>query len=226
MTFRTPFLLCFAVAALLFTAAAPTHKLEPVEALPEGLSADVAAKLDPKGFSVAGPEGKLLKVWLVKSVDTKPDFKPTLNVTYPFTSGQLVGAVEIEKKTRYEDFRGQRIRSGVYTLRYGVQPSDGNHLGTSELSDYLVAIPADGDTKPEPIADKKELLKASAKTTRGTHPAVFSLMKVEATSDKATLEHNDEHNWSILNTTLAGKSGSTETKVPFRIVLVGKTAAE
>jgi hypothetical protein len=226
MTFRKPFLLTFAIAALFLTAAAPTHKLEPVEALPEGLSAEVSAVLNPQGVSLEGPDGKLLKLWLVKELAVKPDFKPSLNVKYPFASGQLIGVLEVEKKTRYQDFRGQRVRSGVYTLRYGEQPSDGNHLGTSELSDYLVAIPADADAKPETIGVKKDLLEHSAKTTRGTHPAVFSLMSVEKPVEKATLEHNEEREWWIVNVTATGKNGSAEVKIPIRLVLVGKTEAE
>ena len=46
----------------------------------------------------------------------------------------------------FTDFRGQEIKKGVYTLRYGQQPEDGNHIGTSELADFLLAIPAGVDS--------------------------------------------------------------------------------
>ena len=231
MRFRKPFLLCFALAALSLTAAKSAYQVEAVDTLPEGVPAAIVQVVDPKGHGVTGPEGKLCQIWLVKNLELQPGFKPTNNVKYPFQSGQLIGLLNVEKKTRFEDFRGQRVRSGLYTLRYGKQPEDGNHIGTSELADYLLAIPVAVDTKPDKITPNKKLHEQSAKTTRATHPAVFSLMAAEkaGTPEKskptAYLEQVEGHDWWIFNTTAHGKDGDKNVEVPIRLVVVGKTQA-
>lgn len=231
MSFRKPFLLCFALAALSLAAAKPAYQLDAVDALPEGVPAAIAPVLDPKGHSVTGPDGKLCQIWLVKNLELQPAFKPSNNVKYPFQAGQLIGLLNVEKKTRFEDFRAQRVRSGLYTLRYGKQPEDGNHIGTSELADYLLAIPVAVDTKPDKITPNKKLHEQSAKTTRATHPAVFSLMATDkagnAEKSKATahLDQAQGHDWWIFNATAHGKDGETTIEVPIRLVIVGKTQA-
>jgi hypothetical protein len=231
MNFRRPFLLLFAVAALFLSAAKPAYQVEAVASLPEGVPPAIAAVLDPKGHSVAGPDGKLCQIWLVKNVELQPAFQPTNNVKYPFQAGQLIGLLNVEKKTRFEDFRGQRVRSGLYTLRYGKQPEDGNHIGTSELADYLLAIPVAVDTKPDKITPNKKLHEQSAKTTRATHPAVFSLMaadkpgSTEKSKPTAYLDQVEGRELWIFNTTAHGKDGDKTFEVPIRLVVVGKTQA-
>lgn len=231
MNFRAPLLLCVAVTVLFLTAAKPVYQVASVDALPDGVPPAIAAVLDGKGYAVNGPEGTLCQVWFVKSIELQPGFQPSNNVKYPFQSGQLIGLLSVEKKTRFEDFRGQRVRSGTYTLRYGKQPQDGNHIGTSELSDYLLAIPTDVDTKPDKITPNKKLHEQSAKTTRATHPAVFSLMTAEKpgnppkASPVAHLEHVEGRELWIFNTTRDGKDGDKNVGVPIRLAIVGKTQA-
>ncbi|HUG90680.1 MAG TPA: hypothetical protein VML55_07605, partial [Planctomycetaceae bacterium] len=146
MTLRPVFFLTFACCAGLLVASEPTHKLEAVKELPKGLSAKVAAEFSPQGHRVVGPDGPVAELWLAKSAAVKPGFKPTLNVKYPFTPGQLIGALRVLEGTTFTDFRGQEITPGLYTLRYGQQPQDGNHIGTSDLADFLLALPAESDT--------------------------------------------------------------------------------
>ena len=75
------------------------------------------------------------------------------------------------------DFRGQALKPGTYTLRYGLQPDDGNHLGTTEsgVRDFLVGCPPDKDTSPKRIEEIKDVFKMSASVAGGTHPAIFLL---------------------------------------------------
>src|SRR5438067_1974690 len=50
--------------------------------------------------------------------------------------GSLLGAVRLHGPG--SDFKGQKFPAGIYTLRYGVQPEDGDHQGTSESRDFLL----------------------------------------------------------------------------------------
>lgn len=195
-------------------------KLEEVAGLPEGLSKEVAAVVEVKGQGVVEKGGAVCSVWLVKEVPTKANFKPTLSVKYPFAPGELLGVLQVQAKSKYTDFRGQEIKAGVYTLRYGQQPEDGNHVGTSDLADFLLAIPAAMDTDPKPIEKFDALSQRSAKTAGSTHPAIFSLLPSEKPAEKPTLTHNAAKEHTMLSTTISAKGG---TKVALRMVVIGKS---
>jgi hypothetical protein len=195
------------------------NKLEPVEGLPDGISKEVAAVMQAQGHRIAGAGGPVCSVWFVKEVPTKANFKPTLNVKYPFAPGELIGVLQVQVKSKFTDFRGQEMKSGVYTLRYGQQPEDGNHVGTSDLADFLLAIPAAMDSDPKPIAVFKDLAKRSAKSAGGTHPAIFSLLPADKSADKPTLTHDKDKNLVMLTAALTAKGGS---KIALRMVAIGK----
>ncbi len=218
---RTIWLARTLLAVLLsFDSAKAEDKLEAIAALPEGLSKEIAAVVDAKGQQVVGKNGAVCSVWLVKEVPTKANFKPTLSVKYPFAPGELIGVLQVQAKSKYTDFRGQEIKAGVYTLRYGQQPEDGNHVGTSDLADFLLAIPAAVDTDPKPIAKFDALSKQSAKTAGSTHPAIYSLLPSDKPVEKPTLTHNAAKEHTMLSTTIAAKGGS---KVSLRMVVIGKS---
>ena len=157
-------------------AAAADPKLEAVKTLPDGLSNEVAAIIAPVGNRVAIDGAGVCSVWFAKELPLKDNFKPSLSVKYPFSPGELIGVLRIESKSKYTDFRGQELKPGVYTLRYGQQPEDGNHVGSSDLADFLLAVPAAADADPKPIKMFESLNKSSAKASGSTHPAIFSLL--------------------------------------------------
>lgn len=198
------------------------HKIETLKAAPKGLSKEITAGLNPDGIRITGPDGAVCDVWLVKSLAVKPGFKPSLNVNYPFTPGQLVGALSVPKKPTYTDFRGQELQPGVYTLRYGQQPEDGNHIGTSELADFLLALPAKIDQSAKTIGDFDKLSGSSAKSVGSTHPAIFSLLPSEKTPKKAELAHDEDNEYWILNVPAAGKEKDKAVKVGLRFVAIGR----
>lgn len=195
-------------------------KLEAVAALPDGLSKEIAAVVDANGQRVVGKDGAVCSVWLVKEVPTKANFKPTLSVKYPFAPGELIGVLQVQAKSKYTDFRGQEIKAGIYTLRYGQQPEDGNHVGTSDLADFLLAIPAAMDTEPKPIDKFDTLSQRSAKTAGSTHPAIYSLLPSDKPVEKPTLTHNSAKEHTMFSTAITSKGGA---KVPLRMVVIGKS---
>ena len=46
----------------------------------------------------------------------------------------MVGAVQFPEV--WKDYRKQKIKAGVYTLRIGVQPEDGDHMGTAPFNEF------------------------------------------------------------------------------------------
>lgn len=219
-------LLCFVAVVLstsLLLAAESTHKLVKSTKAPDGISKKVAAVLNTNGYRIDGPKGPLCEFWLVKSLEVKPGFKPSLNVSYPFATGQLIGALRVAEKAEFTDFRGQPVKPGVYTLRYGRQPEDGNHIGTSELYDFLLAIPAKIDQDPKLIASIDQLAANSAKAGGSTHPAIFSLLPSKKGADTASLTHDAGKKFWILQLIGAGKEDKKSVQVPVRLVAIGKS---
>ena len=203
--------------------ASEPHKLEKFKsAPPAGLSDKIAAQLDENAYRVIGPKGPVLEIWFVKEVATRDDFKPTLTVKYPFTSGQLLGAARLPTAGAALDFRGQELAAGVYTLRYGLQPQDGNHLGSSDTSDFGLACPAATDKDPAPVSKAPDLFKLSAKAAGSAHPAIFQMVPPAAQPYKETvLKHNDDKDLWILQTNFKAKSKDKVVDLPVQMVTVG-----
>ena len=215
------------LAAALFstngiTAAEPSHKITTVAEIPKGLSAKITAALDPKGIRVAGPDGPVCDIWLLKNLPLQADFQPSLSVKYPFTQGQLIGAMRVPEDAEFTDFREQEIGPGLYTLRYGQQPSDGNHIGTSDLADFLLALPAQSDADASGIDDADLLAETSAESAGSTHPAIFSLLPTKPSKTKGpSLTHDEERDLWILRLDGNGTVDGKKILVPIRLVVIG-----
>lgn len=208
-------------------ARAADQKLEPLKSAPAGLSAEVAAAISESGFRITGKDGVICDVWLAKSIPLKPNFKSSLRIKYPFQPGELVGAIHFPDGSSPNDFRGQALKPGTYTLRYGLQPDDGNHLGTSEIRDFLVGCPPKADTSPKRIDDIKELFKLGAQSAGSTHPAIFLMTPPpDKPFDAPAVVHDDERDLLILHVSANGKDADNKSvPVPLSIVTVGKTDA-
>jgi hypothetical protein len=209
------------LAAAFLTAAffPPEGTVTAVNKLPAGLSDKLSAQIAPAGQQVIVKEEAVCTLWLAKDLAAKPDFKPTLNVKYPFAPGQLIGVLQVQKPSEFTDFRGQEVPVGVYTLRYAQQPVDGNHVGTSETHDFLLAIPAKADADPAPLKDLEQLHQRSATAAGATHPAIFSLLPVEASAKAGVLEHDTAKElWSL---TLSGASNGKPLLL--KLIVVGKS---
>lgn len=212
---------CLVAGLALSASAEEGLTISPADKLADGFSDNVAEALNPKGTEVVGKEGPVCTIWLAKSFTLKPNFKSSLTVKYPLTPGQLAGAMQVHSST-FSDFRGQPVKPGVYTLRYGQQPQDGNHVGTSELMDFLLAVPAGSDTEPAPVK-VPQLMKRSAKATGSNHPAIYSLLPPAEKAEEPKLVHEAAREFWILDLAGSGKQGDTEVKVPLKLVVIGKS---
>jgi hypothetical protein len=202
---------------------ADEYKLEPLaEAAPtEGVAPEIAGLLAPAGFKVVkGTSRTLCSFWPVKQLATKADFKPTAAVQYPLEMGQLVGVMHYKRAG--EDFRGQEIAEGTYTVRYALQPEDGNHVGTSDTRDFFLLLKAADDKMPA-LVKKEDLFKLSAAAAGTAHPCMLSLLTAAGTTgEPPSLEHNEERElWSAAFAVKTDKGNGT---LPIRVVVVGKAA--
>jgi hypothetical protein len=188
--------------------------------VPKELAAAVAALLAPEG--VHAETGKAaLDFWFVKSLAVKGDAAASWSAV---EEGTLVGAVRVAAS--HPDIRGKTIKPGVYTLRYGIQPSNGDHLGVSPFREFLLLSPAALDTDPAPKGHEGtiELSKAAI---GGSHPAVLSIdPPIAGPKDAALGTHTTElgHTSVIVEVPVSRGSGAAGA-LRFGIVIVGRIEA-
>jgi hypothetical protein len=207
-----------------FSASAAEHKVEALAEAPPstGVAKEIVQDLQAKGLKVVSGDETVCEIWLAKTWTVQAGFKPTDQLLYPFKSGQLIGLVRYRAKGG--DFREQEIAKGLYTLRYGQQPVDGNHVGTSPTRDFLLLVPADKDTSAKPL-DEKELIKISADGVGTKHPAILCLRTApNSAKDLPAIVHEETHDWWCLQVAGKGQADGKTVDVPVDFVIVGHAA--
>ena len=156
-----------------------TYKAEAFKAAPpDSVSAALKKELSEEGVRVTTSDGKpFAEIWLRKAIpaSAKPS-GPSAAVQFPvLAEGEWLGVVRFVAEGH--DFRDQTIPAGVYTLRYGLQPVNGDHLGVSTYRDYGLLLPAAKDTNLA-VLPRKKLETGSAETAGASHPAILMLVGV------------------------------------------------
>src|SRR5262245_56968835 len=160
------------------TKSAPAKDLkEPVRKLLEEQSVEL---LNDKGAVVC-------EVWFRKDVPanaTAAQIKNGLTYRDNVKETTVLGAIQFHQEGR--DYRKQKIKAGVYTLRLGFQPMDGDHMGTAPNPEFCLLTTADKDADPATIEAKQ--LHENSKDASGTsHPAVLLLYPYENPKDDLKL---------------------------------------
>ena len=205
------------------TSAADTKLTVKVEetAPPKELSEPVRSLLSEKGMSVSDEKGKLIcTVWPVKTLDakgTKAELKYS-NIE-PTT---ITGAVKFAET--WTDYRKQKVKAGVYTLRIAVQPMDGDHMGTAPYNEFLLLLPATEDKKAE-LLDVETMHELSAKSTTRKHPAMMLLFPNKTPSDAPTIEVRPKDH-QVLSFAIPIAAGGEKARLGFSPVILGVTQAE
>jgi len=221
---RNVLFLVFSIS-MISAAVAAEHRVVTLEESPpaEALSEDILSQISEKGFTVIrGKSRTVCQIWLCRDWPVAADFKASSEVLYPFKPGQLIGVLRYKRKG--SDFRDQDIARGVYTLRFGQQPVDGNHEGTSPTRDFLLLVRADADKSSEPI-DPKQVLELSAEAAESSHPALLSLQKVDINGENMpTMRYNADQDWWIVQLNGQATAGDTAHDLRLDFVVAGHAA--
>lgn len=200
--------------SLLLTASAlvAQYKSLPAGAPPAELAPAIGQALQQQGTKiVAGDGGVFCEVWFRTTLPAGPKSTEE-GVTLPAIShGALLGAIRFPGPGA--DRRGQPIKPGVYTLRYSLQPVNGDHLGVSPQRDFLVMVPAADDKDLDATPNFDALMVMSRKASGTPHPAVLSIWAAGASDPVPNFAKQGENDW-VLNV----KIGAT----PVSVILVGK----
>jgi hypothetical protein len=193
------------------------YKAESIGELKEATVAEaVRGALEPKGVRVINDQGKAFcEVWFAKEI-------PTINNDVQGASfgqipeGAFIGVINFPSNT--SDFRGQGIKAGFYTLRFGLILQDGNHLGVSPARDFFLLCPAGEDKDPAAQLKAEDMFKMSRNASGTAHPTVWYVGPATSDKDLPKVVKN-EHGHVILETKISAKSGP----LAVGMIIVGQT---
>lgn len=193
------------------TATTPAPK-ELKEAIAKLLSDQAVQLLDGQG-------NRLCEVWFRKEVPSKATPAQVKNgLTYrELDETTLLGAVRFDQPTT--DYRKQKIKAGVYTLRLGFQPQDGDHMGTAPYPEFCLLVPAALDAKADTMS-AKELQELSTKASGTSHPAVFLLFPNEKPEAAPKLVDKGGAKW-VLNVKEPVQAGGEKASLGVGLTLIG-----
>jgi len=189
---------------------------------PAATAAEIQSILGGSATEVTDDGGKtVLKVWLSKELaGTSKPAGPKGTILFPFIQeGQLLGVVEVVSQVG--DYRDQPIAPGLYTLRYGLQPVNGDHLGASPYRDFACLIPAKIDIKPE-VLTKKTLEKSSAEAAGTSHPAIMMFLPPKAEAKAGDIIRDDENDRTSIVLPLLINAEGAKTEVKIQWVVQGR----
>lgn len=190
------------------------------EAPPSDLPASIAEVLAPEGYRILKPDGKpLADLWLRKAIParTRPA-GPEGAVQFPFlVPGELLGAIRYHDEGH--DYRDQAIVPGTYTIRFGLHPVNGDHLGVSPFRDYGLLVPASLEKGPGTIGPK-ELEHDSAEAAGTNHPAVLLLTSVTGSSSPGGAFRDDSKGFSGIVLPLSLKVDDEPVSEPYPVGLI------
>jgi hypothetical protein len=209
-------------AALAAPAADYSAKVADGTPPPKELAEAVRGLLAERCVQFVDGKGEVLaELWFRKEVPAKAtDAQVKNGLTYrEVPEATLLGAVRFPKPAA--DYRKQKVPAGVYTLRLGFQPMDGDHMGTAPYGEFCLASPAADDRSPEPM-ETKALHELSAKATN-SHPAVFLLFPAKDAAEPKAVDKGDGH-W-VLEFKQGVDAAGKKAGLGVGLVLVGASSA-
>lgn len=199
-----------------------SYKIAPVP-LPSGpeLPAALKAILQPQGTQVLDSTGAVVcEIWMGNAVSLQASSNSSPDVMYGnLAVGTLVGALHFPKAG--SDFRGQAIKPGYYTLRYALNPQDGNHMGVNPTRDFALLSPAAQDTQVDNVLSFADLVKLSKQASGTNHPAILEMDP--AGSGAAASVIQDSQGYTVLQVQAQGKTAAGQAQpLNLAIVVVGE----
>jgi hypothetical protein len=195
----------------------PMELTEPIQKLLNGPSVQL---LDGTGEPIC-------EIWFRKEIptDAAPEQLKT-GVTYrEVKQTEIFGVIQFHKD--WADYRKQKIKAGVYTMRLAYQPADGKHtLEHSEFQEFLLVTAAKADTRTA-LMEPKDLREISGESIGSGHPGVFMLWPNTKPGTEPSLAARPKNHW-VLNTraNLMVDGKAINTPIGIGLNLVGHSPAE
>ena len=183
-----------------------------VVSLPAELAPPIATALSPDVVTVTVGTTKL-EFWWVKSLALRGGASGAPSWS-GVPDGSLVGALRLG--ANWTDIRGYTVRPGVYTLRFALQPQNGDHLGISPNREFLLPAPAADDVTVDPVGYDGAVALAK-KSSRRAHPASISIDPPGSAAKPLSAATNDLGHQAVV----VSVATSAGTPLTFGVVVQG-----
>ena len=182
---------------------------------PPELADPIEALLAPGGPRVT-IGSKTIDFWFVKSLPLRSG---TTDAGWASVEeGSLVGAVKLT--AAHIEIRGKTLKAGIYTLRFALQPQNGDHLGASPYREFLLLGPVASDNSPAALGHDGAV--DLARQAIGTsHPASWSIDPPQTTAATRTLQRNELGLTSVIVDVPVSRDGKDAGTLKFGIVIQG-----
>lgn len=205
------------VSVVAVSVLAAAGKVEAIGAFTETSAPEAVKKaLEAKGYRVTLGDGAVqCEVWFRAGVrGGKTDASGAVYTS--LAESAMIGVMTLPKGMN--DFRGQVIKPGTYTMRYALHPTDGNHMGISPVRDFLLLVPVSADPNPDASFKFEELTKLSAKASSTNHPAAISLVLPDSSAAAPSLTE-DDHGRQVLVAKIKTQAGA---EMPIALIVKGQ----
>jgi hypothetical protein len=195
--------------------------------IPKEIAEPIQKLLVPTSVQLTDASGKAIcDVWFRKEIPTEatPEQIKTGVTFREVKQTEILGAIQFHGN--WTDYRKQKIKAGVYTMRLAYQPSDGKH--TADISDYqefVLVIGAKADTKPA-LMDAKMLHDKSGDSLDLAHPGIFMLWPASKATKEPELSAKPKNHWVLNSTANLVANGKPAGTIGIGVTLVGHSPAE
>ena len=158
------------------------------------VSEAIRSAIKSPGVRVNGPDGKSVAEFWGRSTPFSGEPVVEFGVRFEtIPEGAFLGIARFPEKG--SDFRRQTVPPGLYTMRYGLHPEDGNHMGVAASRDFALLTPIAADPEPSKNFSFDELV-AMTLRVGNPHPTVLRVGFPEG-EEAPNLWQNDYEHWVL-----------------------------
>ncbi len=162
---------------------------------PCGMAEALGSMIESEGVVAKGPDGKVAAEFWMRTSAFEGEGAGGFGIRFEaIPEGSLLGVVRFPDTG--SDFREQHIKPGVYTMRFGLHPENGDHMGVAASRDFAVLIAVDADKEPAMNLEFEPLTKLSMDTAGNPHPTIMRLELPDG-DESAHMWQDDMEHWIL-----------------------------